>query len=362
MHISDFDFHLPENLIAQFPLEERSASRLLHLDKKTGALKHQQFRDLLDLLNPEDLLVFNNTRVMPARLFGQKSSGGRVEILIERILEPHIALAHIRASKAPKPGSAVWLDFNNVALMECKDIKEIANSHDEQGLEVKVLERQQDLFKLAFPQTQPILQVLEQMGELPLPSYIDRKPQKEDYERYQTVYSSQLGAIAAPTAGLHFDQELLAKLAAKGVESAYVTLHVGAGTFQPVRVENIQEHVMHYETIEVTEKVCQQIKACRARGGRVIAVGTTSVRSIEAAANAAGGEVAPFQGESNIFIYPGYEFKCIDALITNFHLPKSTLLMLVSAFAEREKILAAYQEAVQQQYRFFSYGDAMFIE
>ncbi len=342
MQRSDFHFDLPEELIAYQPCPQRDASRLLVMGR-AGEIAHRQFRDLVQLLHPGDLLVFNNTRVIPARVFAVKSTGGRVEILIERCLDDVRALAHIRASKSPKPDSRLYL---------------AANESAEPGAEsVLVTGRQEALFELQFDQ--PILDVLQQWGHMPLPPYIEREDAEEDRERYQTVYASRAGAVAAPTAGLHFTDELIAALQAKGVNTAFVTLHVGAGTFQPVRVDNIFEHKMHAEYIEVDESVCEQVRQTRAKGGRVIAVGTTSVRSLESASSS--GEIAPFRGDSEIFIYPGYEFKSVDGLITNFHLPESTLIMLVSALAGREHIMAAYDEAIAQRYRFFSYGDAMFI-
>jgi len=337
MQTADFDFHLPEELIAQYPLEHRTASRLLHM--REGEVFDRQFTDLLDLLSPGDLLVFNNTRVIPARLHGQKETGGKVEVLVERVLDEHHLLAHVRASKSPKAGARLIL---------------------EEAIKVTMLERQGDLFKLRFDTQGNVFDLLEQYGHMPLPPYIERADEAEDQQRYQTVYAKHPGAVAAPTAGLHFDQEMLDKLKLKGVESAFVTLHVGAGTFQPVRVENIEDHHMHAEYIDVDESVIEQIRQTKANGGRVIAVGTTSVRSLESAAMRGG--LAAFHGDSEIFIYPGYEYKVIDAMITNFHLPESTLLMLVSAFAGYEATMKAYRHAVDQKYRFFSYGDAMFIE
>lgn len=338
MKISDFKFDLPEHLIAQHPTEERAASRLLALDGNSGALQDLVFPDLLDLLKPEDLLVFNNTRVIPARLLGHKETGGMVEVLIERIVDTHQALAHIRSSKSPSAGRKLIL---------------------EDVLNVEVTGRQGALFELRFDDVSSVVDALEQYGRLPLPPYIEREVERDDLERYQTVYASQTGAVAAPTAGLHFDEALLDKIKARGIETAEITLHVGAGTFQPVRVENITDHQMHSEIIEVTEQVVKQVEATRARGGRVIAVGTTSVRALESASQQ--GQLQAFQGETEIFIYPGYQFKTVDAMVTNFHLSESTLLMLVSAFAGRENILNAYHHAIEKSYRFFSYGDAMFI-
>ncbi len=339
VHLADFRFELPDELIARYPMPERTASRLLIMDGNTGELDHQTFKALPTLLQAGDLLVFNNTRVIAARLFGRKATGGKIEILIERVLGTHEALAHVRASKSPKAGALLLLE-------------------DEQT-QLQVLGRQADLFHLRAPGDEPLLAILERLGHIPLPPYIDRQDQASDRERYQTVYAQKPGAVAAPTAGLHFDQAMLDTLAAMGVNTAFVTLHVGAGTFAPVRVENIETHRMHSEYAEVDEAVVAAIKATQAQGGRVIAVGTTSLRSLESAAQA--GDIAPFRDDTSIFIYPGYVFKCVDALITNFHLPESTLLMLVSAFAGHENIQRAYREAVNKRYRFFSYGDAMFL-
>lgn len=342
MQRSDFSFELPDQLIAYQPCSERDASRLLVMGAE-GEIAHRQFRDILDYLKPGDLLVFNNTRVIPARLFACKVTGGRVEVLIERCLDSRRALAHIRASKSPKPGGQLFL-------------AETESAQPGEEL-VTVTGRQQALFELQFER--PIFEVLEQWGHMPLPPYIEREDIEQDRERYQTVYASRAGAVAAPTAGLHFTEALIAACQQQGVETAFVTLHVGAGTFQPVRVDNILEHQMHAEYIEVDEAVCQNVRQTRARGGRVIAVGTTCVRSLESASQS--GEIQPFSGDSEIFIYPGYQFKSVDGVITNFHLPESTLIMLVSAFAGRERVLAAYNSAIAEQYRFYSYGDAMFL-
>lgn len=336
MRVADFHFELPEHLIARHPLSERRASRLLVLDGPTGELAHKGFADLLGYLRPGDLMVFNNTRVIPARLFGQKASGGKLEILVERVLDSHRVLAHVRSSKSPKAGSTILIDG---------------------GAEATMLARHDALFELGF--AEDVLPLLDRLGHMPLPPYIDRPDEDADRERYQTVYARHAGAVAAPTAGLHFDEALLESIAAKGVETAFVTLHVGAGTFQPVRVERIEEHHMHLEWLEVGQEVVDAVAACRARGGRVIAVGTTSVRSLESAAR--DGVLKPFSGDTDIFIYPGRPFHVVDALVTNFHLPESTLLMLVSAFAGYPETMAAYSAAVEQGYRFFSYGDAMFI-
>ena len=337
MNLADFRYELPQELIAQYPLKNRSDSRLLNLDGKSGALRDLHFKGLPKLLNSDDLLVFNNTRVMAARIFGCKVSGGQLEVLIERVLDSHRALAHIRASKSPKPGSRIILGEDVV---------------------VEIVRRRESLFELAV-QGMTLMELMERHGHMPLPPYIDRADEAIDLERYQTLFSQRPGAVAAPTAGLHFDQALLQQIKEQGIESFYVTLHVGAGTFQPVRVDNIDEHVMHSEPVEVSPEVCDAVRRTRERGGRVIAVGTTSVRSLEAAS--ASGRIEPFLGDTEIFIRPGYRFRSVDAMITNFHLPESTLLMLVSAFAGYEPIMAAYRHAVAQRYRFFSYGDAMFL-
>lgn len=336
MRVADFSFELPDSLIARHPLAERRSSRLLTLDGPTGALAHRQFTDLLEHLRPGDLMVFNNTRVIPARLFGQKASGGKLEILIERVLDSHRVLAHVRSSKSPKPGTQLLIDG---------------------GGEAEMVARHDALFELRF--TEEVLPLLDRVGHMPLPPYIDRPDEGADRERYQTVYAQRSGAVAAPTAGLHFDEELMGKIAEKGVSTAFVTLHVGAGTFQPVRVERIEDHHMHKEWLEVGQDVVDAVAECRARGGRVIAVGTTSVRSLESAAR--DGTLKPFSGDTDIFIFPGRPFHVVDALVTNFHLPESTLLMLVSAFAGYPETMAAYAAAVENGYRFFSYGDAMFI-
>jgi S-adenosylmethionine:tRNA ribosyltransferase-isomerase len=346
MKRTDFHYELPPELIAQRPLAERSASRLLLLDGQTGAVKHGRFPDLLDQLAPADLLVFNNTRVIPARLWGRKETGGRVEILIERLTGVHSADAHVRASKSPRPGTVITLYTGE--------------GGEASPFELTVTGRNGDLFCLSSAGGPAMADILSAVGHMPLPPYIEREDEAVDRERYQTVYAEKEGAVAAPTAGLHFTDELLARIDARGIRRASVTLHVGAGTFQPVREDDIERHVMHAEFVEVAQDVCDAVRATRERGGRVIAVGTTAVRSLESAA-AATGEVEPFAGDTDIFIYPGYRFRCVDAMVTNFHLPESTLLMLVSAFAGREPIMAAYAEAVAEGYRFFSYGDAMFI-
>lgn len=339
MQRSDFHFDLPPELIAQYPLESRTDSRLLCLNGKNGALQDGNISDLQQLLNPGDLLVFNNTRVIPARLYGSKDTGGKVEILVERIVEGDQVVAHIRASKSPKPGSSI----------------QIAD-----GCDFVVIDRVGDLYRLVCKSALPVREILEEYGHIPLPPYISREDSELDISRYQTVYAQQDGAVAAPTAGLHFDSEMIDTLKAQGVETAFVTLHVGSGTFQPVRVDNIKEHVMHSEYAEVSEEVCDKIFTTKANGGRVVAVGTTSLRSLETASQT--GQLHPYQGETDIFIYPGVPIHTVDVLITNFHLPESTLLMLVCAFAGKENIFKAYQHAIEQHYRFFSYGDAMFIE
>ncbi len=345
MQVSDFNFDLPDELIARYPKTERSASRLLQLHGNSGEISDSTFKDVLELVEEGDLLVFNNTRVIPARMFGRKASGGKIEVLVERMLDEHSVLAHVRSSKAPKPGTELLLGEND-------------------QYQAEMVARHDALFEIRFKSEKVVLDILNDIGHMPLPPYIDRPDEDADKERYQTVYNEKPGAVAAPTAGLHFDDELMANIQAKGVEFAYVTLHVGAGTFQPVRVDNILDHHMHAEYVEVTQDVVDAIKATKARGGRVIAVGTTSVRSLESAAQSAlknGTELVPFFDDTEIFIYPGYQYQLIDCLITNFHLPESTLIMLVSAFAGYDNVMAAYEHAVKEKYRFFSYGDAMFI-
>ena len=340
MQTSDFHFDLPEALIAQFPTEQRDASRLLVMDGNSGVYKDSAFTHFIDELQPGDLLVMNNTKVIPARLFGQKETGGKIEVLIERLLDDKHVLAHVRASKSPKSGTRLIFGADYKA---------------------EVIERQGDLFKLCFA-VDNIESMLSDIGHMPLPPYIQREDNDSDQSRYQTVYAQHAGAVAAPTAGLHFTEQLLEQIKQKGIDIAYVTLHVGAGTFQPVRVDNIAEHKMHAEWIEVNEEVCNKVNHTKAKGGRVIAIGTTSVRSLESAASHSQlDKLEPYMGDTDIFITPGYQFKVVDALLTNFHLPESTLLMLVSAFAGYENIMKAYQHAVEQEYRFFSYGDAMFL-
>ncbi|HEY3487031.1 MAG TPA: tRNA preQ1(34) S-adenosylmethionine ribosyltransferase-isomerase QueA [Gammaproteobacteria bacterium] len=338
MFTSDFDYVLPPELIAQHPLAERTASRLLRL---AGAdiREDRLFSELPGLLRSGDLLVLNDSRVFPARLYGQKTSGGSIEILIERLLDSHRAWTHIRASKSPKPGSTLLLP---------------------EQVRAEVLARKDDLYELHFHCKEPLLDYLERCGQIPLPPYIERTPEAADRERYQTVFARTAGAVAAPTAGLHFDRPLLQSLRDRGINSVYVTLHVGAGTFQPVRTENISEHRMHSEYIRVSAESCDRIRETSAAGGRIIAVGTTVVRSLETAA--ADGQLKPFAGETNLFITPGYRFKVIDVLLTNFHLPRSSLLMLVCAFGGYERVMQAYRYAIGARYRFFSYGDAMLLE
>jgi S-adenosylmethionine:tRNA ribosyltransferase-isomerase len=336
MQLSDFDYELPEHLIAQFPPEVRGGSRLLHL-LAAGGMEDRMFAELPGLLRRGDLLVLNDTRVIKARLFGTKESGGQVEALVERMLSEFEALAQIRASKSPKPGAILLFADQWRAEM---------------------IERQGEFFRLRFEQ--PVMDVLDAAGRLPLPPYITHVPDGTDAERYQTVYSREPGAVAAPTAGLHFTETMLADLAAQGIEHARVTLHVGAGTFQPVRVENLAEHRMHHERYAIPAATLEAIHRTRAAGGRIVAVGTTSLRALEASCQ--GGDFAAPEGDTDIFITPGYAFRAVDALITNFHLPKSTLLMLVSAFVGYDRIREAYLHAVQNEYRFFSYGDAMLLE
>jgi len=333
MQISDFDYAIPDELIAQYPTSERRASRLLDVGE---SLVDRQFSDLAGLLQPNDLLVFNDTRVIRARLHARKESGGRTEVLIERVVSDNVALAHVRASKSPKPGSKLIFDDEAEAIVEGRD---------------------GEMFSLLF--SVPVMHLLEQSGEVPLPPYLHRPAESTDDERYQTVYAKDPGAVAAPTAGLHFDDDMLEETRAKGVRHAFVTLHVGAGTFQALRHEDIAANRLHSERVQVDEACCDAIRRTREAGGRVIAVGTTSVRALESAS--VDGVVESFDGETELFILPGYKFRSIDAMITNFHLPQSSLLMLVAAFAGTERILDAYQYAVQNEYRFFSYGDAMFL-
>ncbi|ADQ85377.1 tRNA preQ1(34) S-adenosylmethionine ribosyltransferase-isomerase QueA [Methylovorus sp. MP688] len=339
MRTEDFDFFLPEELIAQFPAAERDGSRLLRLDGNSGAIADHQFRELPQFLNAGDVLIFNDTRVIKARLQGHKESGGSIELLIERPLDTHRALAHIRASRSPKPGSRIFIG---------------------DGIPARVIERQDDLFLIEVEHTTPLLDLLDQYGALPLPPYITHAADAEDDERYQTVYARTPGAVAAPTAGLHFNQAMLDRLQTAGIQIAYVTLHVGAGTFQPVRVDDISEHRMHSEIYTVPPATVDLINTARAAGHKITAVGTTALRALESAARS--GALVAGSGETDIFITPGYRFQVVERLLTNFHLPKSTLMMLVSAFAGVENIRAAYAHAIASRYRFFSYGDAMLLE
>ncbi|MET0088697.1 MAG: tRNA preQ1(34) S-adenosylmethionine ribosyltransferase-isomerase QueA [Candidatus Thiodiazotropha sp.] len=338
MRLSDFDYDLPQELIAQYPPRERGHSRLLALTSGSLQPDDLQFSALPQLLRPGDLLVFNDTRVMKARLYGRKLTGGQLEILIERVTGADTAVAQIRASKSPKPGSRILLGVDAVP--------------------VEVVERDEGFFLLRSLE-QDFHTLMDQQGHMPLPPYISREDDALDESRYQTVYAEKTGAVAAPTAGLHFTRQMLDELDRMGIGRVHVTLHVGAGTFQPVRVDDLDQHVMHSESVEVSEEVCERVKETRRRNGRVVAVGTTSVRSLEAASQS--GQIAPYSGDTRLFIRPGYRFTSVDAMITNFHLPQSTLLMLVSAFSGYERIMQAYQHAVEQKYRFFSYGDAMFL-
>jgi S-adenosylmethionine:tRNA ribosyltransferase-isomerase len=336
MQTRDFDYELPPELIAQAPLPERGASRLLELEGGSGRVRDLRFADLPALLQPGDLLVFNDTRVLPARLSARKSTGGRVELLLERLTGPRSAWVQIRASHAPQIGAELQLA---------------------DGVGARITERREQLYAVVF--SSDAMRYFEAHGETPLPPYIERAANLEDRDRYQTVFARVPGAVAAPTAGLHFDAPMLAALATRGIEHAFVTLHVGLGTFEPVRSERVAEHRLHAERLAVSAAVCERVRNARARGGRIVAVGTTVVRALESAA--AGGQLAPFDGETALFVYPGFGFRVVDALLTNFHLPRSSLLMLVAAFAGREATLAAYGHAVRQRYRFFSYGDAMFV-
>lgn len=338
MQLADFNFDLPPELIARYPLMKRSASRLLCVSH--NKIMHRQFRDLLDFIDEGDLLVFNDTKVIPARLMGKKRTGGQVEVLIERILDDHRLLAQIRVSKPPHLGD--YLLFHP-------------------SVQFEIVQRHQQFYELRSHDTQrTILEIIEAIGQIPLPPYMHREPEESDKERYQTIYAKHKGSVAAPTAGLHFDDELLQKLREKKIEMGFLTLHIGAGTFAPVRVENVHEHKMHPEYLEIQEDLCVKVRAAKAAGKRVIAVGTTSLRALETASQS--GRIQCYRDETSIFIYPGYEFRCADALITNLHLPCSTLLMLVCAFGGYAPVMHAYREAVQQGYRFYSYGDAMWID
>ncbi len=337
--VSQFQYQLPEKLIAQFPLERRTDCRLLSLNGASGDMADLKFMDILGLLKRDDLLVLNDTRVVPARLYGHKQSGGRIELLVERVIDPLSALTQIRANKALKPGSLIHLQSGAEAV------------------EAVVKQRTGGFYMVRF--SAPVTEIMQREGHVPLPPYIKRHDTSVDAERYQTVYARCSGAVAAPTAGLHFDRALLKRLRAQGVDTAFLTLHVGAGSFQPLRVNDVRQHRMHPEWVEVPTLLCERITRARARGARVVAVGTTVVRALETAA--ASGELRPFAGDSRLFIYPGFRFHVIDAMITNFHLPGSTLLMLVCAFSGTSHILAAYAHAIERRYRFYSYGDAMFL-
>lgn len=339
MQLSDFNFELPNELIARYPVSRRSASRLLSLGHTPEGLTHLAFHDIVQLVNEGDLVVFNDTKVIPARLMGQKTTGGQIEIFVERILNERRILAQIRASKPPRIGDYLLLS---------------------DGVRLVVVNRHHQFYELLYNDSErPILDVIESIGQIPLPPYMHRVPEESDKERYQTIYAKHKGSVAAPTAGFHFDEELLQQLRDKKVEMGYLTLHIGVGTFAPVRVDNIKEHKMHPEYLEVGEELCAKIQLAKARGKRVIAIGTTSMRALETASHS--GITEPYQGETNIFIYPGYQFRCVDALITNLHLPCSTLLMLVSAFGGYDNVMHAYRVAVEAGYRFYSYGDAMWV-
>jgi len=342
MQLSDFNYALPPELIAQEALKERTSSRLLHLNSATtpAQIFDRSFNDILDIIHKDDLLIFNNTKVIPARLRGHKKSGGKVEVMVERVLDNKRVIAHVRANKSPKPGNELLLE----------DI-----------IKAQVIARHDSLFEIEIQEQKSVYELLEKHGHIPLPPYIEREDTEDDRERYQTIFAKQAGAVAAPTAGLHFSHELLKSLKQKGVETAQLTLHVGAGTFLPVRVDKLEDHIMHAEWVEIDQSVCDAVAACKARGRKVIAVGTTSVRSLESAAKKSG-TLKPFSGDTQLFITPGFEFKVVDAIITNFHVPESTLLMLVSAFSGYENIMSAYQHAIAEKYRFFSYGDAMFLQ
>lgn len=339
MQKQEFQFQLPQHLIADKPCEKRSASRMMVIDPLVQSIKHQHFYDLLDFLQPNDCLIFNNTKVIPARLQGQRESGGKVEVLLERINGEDTCIAQIRASNTPKSGVKIVISENFC---------------------LQVMGREDTFFVLKNLSDQPLMELIDRHGEMPLPPYIERSAEEFDKQRYQTVYAKQAGAVAAPTAGLHFDQLLLDKIADKGIACDFVTLHVGAGTFSPVRVDDISEHKMHSEWFSVPQSVVELVENTRANKGRVVAIGTTSVRCLESAS--INGSLKSSSGETDIFITPGYEFKSVDALVTNFHLSESTLMMLVSAFAGKDFIMRAYNEAINKEYRFFSYGDSMFIE
>ena len=340
MQLTDFHFDLPPELIARYPLQERSASRLMYIDGAANTFQHRHFRDIVDFLKPHDLLIFNNTMVIPARLYGQKPTGGRVELLVERILDDKRMLAQVRASKAVRTGDPLMLPGDVV---------------------LRVLGRHEQFYELCYEQQSgnTLLEVIEALGQIPLPPYMHRHAEDSDKERYQTVYAKHKGSVAAPTAGFHFDEALLHRLKGKHVDMGYLTLHIGAGTFAPIRVNNISEHQMHAEYLDVSAALCEQVANAKAHGGRIIAVGTTSLRALETAAQ--NGELAPYRGDTRIFMTPGHIFRTADVLITNLHLPQSTLMMLVCAFGGHEVMMQAYREALAQSYRFYSYGDAMWI-
>ena len=346
MRISDFSFDLPENLIAQYPTEQRSGSRLLCLNSSSGKIQHNKFSDVLSYLNSGDLLIFNDTKVIPARFFGEKETGGKVELLLERLLSDNRLLVQVKSSKPLRSEMRLRIYRKNTEVIE-------------DSLEAIVVERSDQFYILQFDKSLQLKGQLFAHGYIPLPPYIKRVNESQDFDRYQTIYAQNDGAVAAPTAGLHFDENLFADLKLKGIDTDFLTLHVGAGTFQPIRVDKVEEHAMHTERFVISERVCEKVHKCKKAGGRVVAVGTTSVRALESAANK--GKLSSTDSETDIFIYPGFDFQIVDALITNFHLPESSLLMLVSAFCSKNMILDAYNEAVQNKYRFFSYGDAMFI-
>ena len=346
MRISDFSFDLPENLIAQYPTEQRSGSRLLCLNSSSGKIQHNKFSDVLSYLNSGDLLIFNDTKVIPARFFGEKETGGKVELLMERLLSGNRLLVQVKSSKPLRSEMRLRIYRKNTEVIE-------------DSLEAIVVERSDQFYILQFDKSLQLKGQLFAHGYIPLPPYIKRVNESQDLDRYQTIYAQNDGAVAAPTAGLHFDENLFADLKLKGIDTDFLTLHVGAGTFQPIRVDKVDEHAMHTERFVISERVCEKVHKCKKAGGRVVAVGTTSVRALESAANK--GRLSSADSETDIFIYPGFDFQIVDALITNFHLPESSLLMLVSAFCSKNMILDAYYEAVKNKYRFFSYGDAMFI-
>ena len=346
MRISDFSFDLPENLIAQYPAEQRSGSRLLCLNSSSGEIQHNKFSDVLSYLNSGDLMIFNDTKVIPARFFGEKETGGKVELLLERLLSDNRLLVQVKSSKPLRSEMRLRIYRKNTEVIE-------------DSLEAVVIERSDQFYILQFDKSLQLKGQLFAHGYIPLPPYIKRVNESQDLDRYQTIYAQNDGAVAAPTAGLHFDENLFADLKLKGIDTDFLTLHVGAGTFQPIRVDKVEEHAMHTERFVISERVCEKVHKCKKAGGRVVAVGTTSVRALESAANK--GRLSSADSETDIFIYPGFDFQIVDALITNFHLPESSLLMLVSAFCSKNMILDAYYEAVKNKYRFFSYGDAMFI-